>query len=98
MDADDGHRTVRAVITGRVQGVAYRDWARTTALRLGLTGWVRNRADGSVEAVFSGRGGDVGDMLELCGLGPPAARVADVSVEEQAQPDLSGQFVIRPTM
>ena len=70
--------TVLATIEGRVQGVSYRYWTRAEALRRGLRGWVRNRPDGTVEAVFSGDTGDVEAMLAACRRGPPAARVTDV--------------------
>ena len=67
-------RTVRVLITGRVQGVAYRVWVERTATSLGLRGWVRNRRDGSVEALFSGARANVDGMLQRCREGPPAAR------------------------
>jgi len=71
----------RLAITGRVQGVGYRDWAITTALRLGLTGWVRNRMDGSVEALVVGEDQDVGAMIDACRRGPAMARVDNVDIE-----------------
>lgn len=71
----------RLTITGRVQGVGYRDWALTTGQRLGLSGWVRNRADGSVEALVVGDDGAVGKMIEACRRGPSLARVDAVDVE-----------------
>jgi len=72
------HVTIR----GRVQGVGFRYWARRTATARGLTGWVRNRRDGSVEAVFAGDEQAVAEMVRLCRRGPDTARVA--TVEEQA--------------
>ncbi len=89
-------RTVRVLITGRVQGVAYRAWTERTAKALGLNGWVRNRRDGTVEALFSGKAGRVEDMLRRCRRGPPAAAVKDVTVigEEGVAP--SG-FDVLPT-
>ena len=90
-------RTVHIRIEGRVQGVAFRDWMERTASALGVTGWVRNRRDGSVEAVISGKAGLVADMLELCRRGPPAATVRNVEVlGSQDEAGLSG-FEIRPT-
>ena len=76
------HVTIR----GRVQGVGFRYWARRTATARGLTGWVRNRRDGSVEAVFAGDEQAVADMIKLCRRGPEAARVATVD-EQPAGPD-----------
>ena len=70
------------VIRGRVQGVGYRAFVEDLALRLDLEGWVRNRRDGAVEAVFGGTEEAVAAMLEACHRGPPAARVDDVVAEE----------------
>jgi acylphosphatase len=66
---------VRVVISGRVQGVGYRAWAIAAAGGLGLRGWVRNRNDGSVEAVFCGEEETVMTMIESCKDGPMMARV-----------------------
>ena len=71
----------RLTISGRVQGVGYRDWAITTALRLGLTGWVRNRMDGAVEALIVGEDQAVGQMIDACRRGPAMARVDNVDIE-----------------
>ena len=68
-------RTVRVRIEGRVQGVGFRYWTERVATGLGLAGWVRNRRDGGVEALFSGPADDVAEMLERCRDGPPSARV-----------------------
>jgi acylphosphatase len=90
------NRTVRIRLTGRVQGVAFRDWMQGEALSLGLTGWVRNRRDGSVEAAISGDPALVDDMLARCRQGPPAARVSDLAIlaeESGTFPD----FEVRPT-
>ena len=67
----------RLTITGRVQGVGYRYWAMRTGLRLGVTGWVRNRTDGSVEALIVGDDAAVGAMIDACRRGPADARVDD---------------------
>ncbi len=76
-------RTVHVLISGRVHGVWYRGWTRETADRLGIDGWVRNRANGTVEAVFSGSPGAVAEMLRLCAEGPPHAHVTDVRIIEE---------------
>lgn len=65
-------------IKGRVQGVFFRAWVVEEANRRGLKGWVRNRSDGSVEAVFSGEMTAVRAMAKACQQGPPRARVEDV--------------------
>jgi acylphosphatase len=70
--------TLRLRITGRVQGVGFRDAMRREALHLGVRGWVRNRRDGSVEAVVQGSEEAVDAMLTWTRRGPAAARVADV--------------------
>lgn len=69
------NQSVRVRIYGRVQGVWFRGWTVREASDRGLSGWVRNRADGSVEAVFAGAEADVQDMIASCRRGPPAARV-----------------------
>ena len=71
----------RLTITGRVQGVGYRDWTIATARRMGLTGWVRNRTDGSVEALIVGDDNAVGRMIDACRRGPTMARVDNVDIE-----------------
>jgi acylphosphatase len=75
------------MILGRVQGVGYRYWAGQQASLLGLEGWVRNRRDGSVEAVFAGPDAVVTQMIETCRGGPTAARVDSVVVSD-ATPEM----------
>jgi acylphosphatase len=87
----------RLVISGRVQGVGYRDWAIDTGLRLGLTGWVRNRRDGAVEALIVGEEDAVGRMIEACRRGPPAARVDEIDVEPVDLDILPAGFTQLPT-
>jgi len=89
-------RSVHLRITGRVQGVGYRAWAIEIATRLGLRGWVRNRADGSVEVFVVGADDPVEAMIEASREGPFAARVTEVTVEEAAD-DGSDRFRPRPT-
>ncbi len=69
------------VITGRVQGVWYRAGMAREAQRLGVTGWVRNRADGSVEAMVAGNAEQVAAIMNWARRGPPAAQVEHVAVE-----------------
>jgi acylphosphatase len=72
-------RVVRHVfIRGRVQGVGYRAWVEHTALMRGIEGWVRNRRDGSVEAVFAGPAEAVAAMIEACRRGPPGSWVEGI--------------------
>ena len=85
---------VRAVIRGRVQGVSFRWYTREEAERLGLNGWVRNLADGSVELWAEGERPALEALLAWCGKGPPAARVSGVEVEWGAPAGASG-FAIR---
>ena len=89
-------KTVRLRITGRVQAVGYRLWATRTATSLGLRGWIRNRADGSVEALAIGPSVTVADFVAACRHGPRAAQVTAVSVAE-AEDDGSLGFSARPT-
>jgi len=77
---EDDLRTVTVKIAGRVQNVYYRAWTDQTARALGLFGWVRNREDGSVEAVFSGAPEAVAEMLQACEEGPRDAVVESVTV------------------
>jgi acylphosphatase len=70
---------VRLRVSGRVQGVGYRDWAARHAASLGLAGWVRNRRDGTVEAVFCGAEEAVRAMIDRCRRGPLLAQVASIS-------------------
>ena len=65
----------RISVRGRVQGVGFRDFVARAADRQGMEGWVRNRTDGSVEAVFSGAPETVAAMIEICRKGPPSSRV-----------------------
>lgn len=74
--------TIKARVTGRVQGVGYRAWVQREAQRAGLEGWVRNEADGSVAMLIAGPQARVSEMLALLWKGPPAASVAGVESEE----------------
>lgn len=68
----------RVVISGRVQGVFFRSWTVEEATKRRLSGWVRNRRDGTVEAVFAGEDVSVKDMVQACWKGPPYADVHQV--------------------
>ena len=89
-------KTVRLRITGQVQGVGYRFWMTRTATRLGMRGWVRNRLDGSVEALVTGPPEAVAAMVEASRKGPHGARVTDVTVTP-GQDDGAAGFAAHPT-
>lgn len=98
MSEPRAHKTVRVAIRGRVQGVGFRAWVHHQAELHGLSGWVRNRADGTVEAVFSGPAELVDVMLKACRRGPRGARVdgVDNSDVDSAEAGESG-FRVLPT-
>ena len=87
------------VVEGFVQGVGYRDFARRAALRLGVSGWVRNRSDGTVEALMAGAPADVEAMLGEMRRGPRGAAVAHLRLIDPDSVDQAkaGAFVIRST-
>ena len=94
---------IQVVITGRVQGIGYRAWVEYQAVASGLEGWVRNRKDGSVEALFAGNAKVVADMVALCRHGPPSSRVTAVTSETASEAHLNlrrpGEaFSILPTV
>ncbi len=96
-------RVVRhAIIRGRVQGVGYRDWTRYVARERGIEGWVRNRKDGTVEAMFAGSGDAVAGMLLACRRGPPNSVIESIDQREAAESDLAPRgekvFAILPTL
>lgn len=93
----------RIRIRGRVQGVGYRVWIEATAEARGVEGWVRNRRDGSVEAVIAGAQEVVQTMVALCGDGPSGARVEaidqfDASSEELALRRAGEMFSVLPSL
>ncbi len=88
--------TVRVVVSGRVQGVWYRAWTEQQARALGLDGWVRNRRDGTVEAVLSGAPEVVEKMIQALWDGPPLAKVAAVDRFAHGEIVEPG-FAVRPT-
>jgi len=84
----------RVVLSGRVQGVFFRDTCRRRALEYGVSGWVRNLPDGRVEAVFEGPAENVDHLVDWARHGPSQAVVADVRVQRE-QPEGLGTFRIR---
>ncbi|CAD6339607.1 unnamed protein product [Miscanthus lutarioriparius] len=96
---EPARKAVRVVVKGRVTGVGFRDWTASTAESLGLAGWVRNRRDGSVEALLSGDPAKIEDMItRRLPVGPPAATVTAV-VPSPAEPvDPSAGFEIKFTV
>ena len=78
----------RVIVRGHVQGVGYRAFVEDQALMRGLDGWVRNRRDGSVEAVFAGPADAVEAIIYACHRGPETATVEDVAVAEASPEDL----------
>ncbi len=94
--AQEAVKRLRVVISGRVQGVWFRGWAIDEARARGLSGWVRNCPDGTVEAVFEGAPAAVDAMVEACRTGPPAARVVHVEPFAHDDPVAPG-FRSRPT-
>lgn len=93
----------RVVVRGRVQGVGYRAWTEDTALLNGIDGWVRNRRDGTVEAVFAGSFEAVHGMIDACRRGPESAWVDAVDVHDAGPPELALRrgddgFSVLPTM
>lgn len=87
----------RIIISGRVQGLGYRDWLVGEARRLALSGWVRNRRDGTVEALIDGAPAAIEEALRLCRRGPVLAEVSEI-IEELAEPPDEPGFSRRPTV
>lgn len=91
----------RVIIRGRVQGVGYRDWTRHVARARGIEGWVRNRKDGSVEALFAGPKQGVAGMIEACRKGPSSAVVESIDEQDatEAESTLRGDqsFAVLPS-
>jgi acylphosphatase len=85
----------RVVVRGEVQGVFFRDSTRKEAESRGVAGWVRNRDDGSVEAVFEGSPDAVEAMIEWCRSGPSRAEVEDMDVILEEDPDALEGFEVR---
>ncbi len=90
-------KAVRAIISGRVQGVNFRMETSLAADRYGVNGWVRNLADGTVEAYIEGDVQNVDSMLDWCRKGPPAASVTGVNVIKEDYTGKYKDFTIRYT-
>ena len=85
----------RVVVHGLVQGVFFRDSCRREAQKLGVAGWVRNRPDGTVEALFEGPEAEVGRMVDWARQGPPYARVDRVDVLDEQPTGHTGFAITR---
>lgn len=90
-------KAVKVLISGRVQGVWFRGWTKENADQLGLFGWVRNRKDGTVEALFKGKAASVDEMLDRCKVGPDMAAVDHIDVGD-ALGMVPDRFDIKPTV
>jgi acylphosphatase len=90
----DDREAVLVRITGKVQGVGYRVWTRNEAMKLGLTGWVRNETDGSVAALISGSGSAISTMIERFRLGPSGASVSRVETQRAEPAETPSGFLI----
>lgn len=77
---DEGHKASRLIIHGRVQGVFFRDWTVEMASSLNLDGWVRNRSDGTVEAMLVGPNESVDQMIKHCHQGPRMSKVENIEI------------------
>lgn len=89
-----GLQSIRVRVTGRVQGVGFRDWTAREARKLGLKGWVRNESDGSVSALIVGSEDAVAAMLERLWKGPRLASVSDVKWEAMGTNVMPADFSI----
>jgi acylphosphatase len=100
MSAADDTRTVRIVVHGKVQGVGFRNWVSRLAAQLDLSGWVRNRGDGTVEALFSGTATDVDEAIARCRKGPRSAQCTALHVEpaQPADDEPAHRFEVRPSL
>jgi acylphosphatase len=97
--SDQGAQRVakRVRIEGRVQGVGYRAFVACEAARIGLDGFVRNRRDGGVEAVFAGVSADIAAIIDACKIGPWGSRVDWVKVLDESA-EIAPGFAVLPTL
>ena len=100
MNAESAERVIHAVVHGRVQGVGYRAWTERQAQAHGLSGWVRNRSDGTVEAVLAGKADVVAAMAEILTRGPPKSSVTNVEITDADAGALKAgaRFTVLPTL
>lgn len=84
-----------AVVRGRVQGVSFRYYTQARARQLGISGWVKNLPDGSVEVMAAGDRASLNALLDFLRVGPRSARVADLSVEWRTPPETFRDFDVR---
>lgn len=87
----------RLIVHGRVQGVGYRAWLAELAMATGISGWVRNRRDGSVEALLYPGDWSKEAFITACRQGPPLARVSDIEIIDEPASERADGFTIRPT-
>ncbi|MGO4705069.1 acylphosphatase [Microvirga sp. 2MCAF38] len=90
--------TLHVIIHGRVQGIGFRAWTHHQAELRGLRGWVRNRRDGTVEAVFSGPEDAVDAMLSVCREGPDGSRVEKIDTDAVDDGAFASRFEVRATV
>lgn len=90
-------KTVGIQVTGKVQGVYFRKYTQEKARELALSGWVKNKRDGSVEIAATGPEAAVNQLIEFCHVGSPAADVESVRVNPRKETDLAPEFEIRAT-
>jgi acylphosphatase len=93
-----GQARVHLIISGRVQGVAFRYSAKDEADQLGVFGWVRNRRDGTVEVTAEGERAQLEDLVAWCRQGPPLARVREVKVDWEERQGEFTQFSLAHTV
>lgn len=101
-DPEDDERIIHVIVRGRVQGVGYRAWAQGQAAAHSLRGWVRNRTDGTVEAVFAGDPDSVAILAEALLRGPHGSHVSGVNIRAESkaalEPAFGAGFVALPTV
>jgi acylphosphatase len=88
-------KTIHVIVEGRVQGVCFRDYTQRQAHQLNLSGWVRNRQDGTVEAIFNGADSDVMSMLEWLRRGSPRSRVDNIRSRDVTSEEDYSTFEVR---